>query len=455
MTGSAEQSNGKSHRRRNLLISLGVIVVVFGALLVWWNVARSGARSVTPFAKAEGVTQTGAPSRNPFTQPLALPYGTQEAKGLAATSSDQGEDFAREMLAAMFKGRKPEICGMTDIEAAEYVATGGALVQNRASAALSQVIPKLIQSESAREKVLGLYFQAYQAGEQAFEADMLNYPGCKPDADCAEKSRDVMMQARAPVVDQLVKLASASRDPDVYAAGLHACALLRAPSCAKLNHRNWAAMEPDNAAVWLMIAGEATGGNENAAVREDALRRAASAPGFNVRSLPFASVIADDSILQQPAIVQSALGTSLIGIRAAMPMKQYAGIGAHCRRTQTPGEDRLILCNATLNKIAEGDDTFTGPLFAAAIGDRLGWDKARLQALKDEGNAGLGIMVGFMDGDSMFGCDSLDKANKWIRASFAKGERTAAREYLAKSGKIANEAAEKFRKTPLPFPEIK
>jgi hypothetical protein len=30
-----------------------------------------------------------------------------------------------------------------------------------------------------------------------------------------------------------------------------------------------------------------------------------------------------------------------------------------------------------------------------------------------------------------------------------------AREYLAKSGKAVKEAAEKFRKTPLPFPEIK
>jgi hypothetical protein len=327
-------------------------------------------------------------------------------------------------------------------------------VQNQASAALSQVIPKLIRSENAREQVLGLYFQAHEAGEQAFEADMLNYPGCKPDAECAQKSYDAMARARAAVVDQLVKLASASRDPGVYAAGLHACAALRTASCPTLSYRIWAEMEPDNAAAWLMIAGRASEKNDNATSREEALRRAAKARSYDMRSLPFASVLSDESILRQPAIVQSAFGISLIGMSAAMPMGQYAAIGKHCGRNETMDEDRLALCNAALNKIAEGDDTLTGSAIAAAIGDRLGWDKARVKALKDESEAGLGIMVGFMDGDSMFGCDSLDKANQWIRISFAKGERTAVREYLAKSGKTVSEVAGKFRNTPRPFPDI-
>jgi hypothetical protein len=130
MTESAEPSNGKSHRRRNLQILLAASVFVLGALLVWWKVNRSGASSPAPFAKIESATQSRAASRDPFARPFALTYGAHGANGLA-TTAEQGEDLAREKLAAMFKGRKPEVCGMTDTEAAEYVATGGLSCKTR------------------------------------------------------------------------------------------------------------------------------------------------------------------------------------------------------------------------------------------------------------------------------------------------------------------------------------
>jgi hypothetical protein len=440
----------KQDRVRNLRIAALLLLTLLFAGWVLWKVGMgaspNGMRApVADAAMARPANNTTQIDVYPLDRGshqyyLPLPHGNA--------------DTGKEMLAAHFKGGKPKICGLSEVEAADYVATGGESMQAAAMVALSQAVAKLLQSKEPRERIMGLFLRAHQDGKYAMEAEKVNYPGCKPEAECANKPFEAMMRAQTPVVDELVALAANSRDPDVYAAGVYACVGMASSSCAKLSYRTWAAMDPENSAVWLTVAGEASTKND-IRVREDALRRAAQAHDFNTRGLPLASVLEDESIVQQPALVQAMLGAQFIGIGAAGAINQYSGVGQYCRRAEPLDEAQRSLCNSLVNKIDERDNTLLGMAIVAGIGERLGWDQSRVQAIKDERDAGLGIMISFMDNDSMFGCESLQKANQWIRASLSKGERAAAREHFAKTKGTAGELVQKYRAAPLPQLEIK
>lgn len=81
-------------------------------------------------------------------------------------------------------------------------------------------------------------------------------------------------------IEQIARLAAASKDPFVYAIALEACSGRRGPdggSCNLLSTAQWVRLDPDNAVPWQALAAEARERDEPQA-EDDALQLAARAP---------------------------------------------------------------------------------------------------------------------------------------------------------------------------------
>ncbi len=127
-----------------------------------------------------------------------------------------------EKVAALLKGPKIEVCGMSDLEAAVFVVANGEQDLTAVNAALATPTSKLVQSGNLREKVLAIYAQTHLAEIAAIDDAIPQR--CKPgDFDCRIQASESRPQVRAAVAEPLVKLALAGRDPDTYAAAAYAC----------------------------------------------------------------------------------------------------------------------------------------------------------------------------------------------------------------------------------------
>jgi hypothetical protein len=117
-------------------------------------------------------------------------------------------------------------------------------------------------------------------------------------------------------IEQIARLASASRDPFVYAIALEACSGRHGPeggSCNLLSTAQWVRLDPDNAVPWQALAAEARARDEPQA--EDlALQLAALAPRADVHAG------------RLPRLVDKALGPQVPALQRTLALN--AGLSA-------------------------------------------------------------------------------------------------------------------------------
>jgi hypothetical protein len=352
-----------------------------------------------------------------------------------AKSASQAKSVeADSVVAEIFKGADPEVCGLSKAEAKEFVASRQASITPPVNRVLAENITKSIQSSDLREKTLGLYLLAHQAGQAAMDAERLNYPGCSSGSECFDKPYDAKLQTRPVNAEPLVNLATATRNLDTYAAALYACSGVKTSACNSITYLRWAEMEPDNAAAWLMAASEAEARKDTAA-RTDALQRAAAAKNYNTRAPSMSVLFTTDAVQALPPLAQSAIASTLLEIDSGIRFKPLAGLGRHCGGAESIDGERRVLCDALSTKLADKDQTLAGLRMATTIGERIGWNNDQLKLLKDEYAKSTAPLQGELDGN-MFTCDVLDKANQRARKVLTIGERATARETIRALPKV-------------------
>lgn len=151
---------------------------------------------------------------------------------------------------------------LSDFDAAQFIA-GDAETSTRAfNTTMAQLIGKLLAGGKPEERVQALYLQALLPGWSHSIEDGGKYRICGADLECMGKLINVNSPAGAisgptPAAEPLVKLALSSRDPNTIAAAIYACQGTRAGACGAISVADWAAVDADNAAVWLMMANDA------------------------------------------------------------------------------------------------------------------------------------------------------------------------------------------------------
>lgn len=443
MTDTTGQGKTTSHRRRNFLIALAVAVCVIAIYILWG--ANALPASFHRFAKSPPIAafshaQTTAPLVDESRDPAAM------ARILAAQKTRFDEpgwqDFLNK-IAALLKDGKLDVCGLPDLEAAIFVAGNGEMDMRAANAALAETAGKLIDSHKPRDQAIGLYVRAIQADWMEQE-EAVNQLRCKGDIQCTISAQVVNPQARQAPAALLATLALTAADPGIYAAAIYACAGARTGACGAINFAGWARLEPDNAAAWLMVAHEAAASKDFTA-RDDAYQHFALAKNYDPRMPSLAPVFDAETMQAQPLLVQNAIGGAFIGANAAATITSTIGLNDYCLRGVVMDHARRRSCDTLINKMLMADSSLIDLVMATAIGKKIGWDAARLQALKDERDVVQGLAMQLMFGGNAFSCASLAKSNQWLRAALGEGELAIGRDYVAKSGKTLSELAEKFR----------
>ncbi len=450
MIDTTAQTKITSTRRRNFLIAFAVAVCVITIFVLWRaNVLPNpfGALASSP------LTTTHAHASALPNAPVFGAVGASRAAQILATQNSQPvtSDWKLflDKLTRLLKGPKVEICGLSDFEAAKYIAGDPEADTNALSTTLSAVMDKLKQSENPRDQALGLYVQAHLANWVANSAEQAKLRICEGDFECIfklidpNKRLEIKPEVRATGIAPLVKLALSERDPAIIAAAIYTCRGDRTDACAAISYADWVAVEPENAAAWLLLADNASSNNE-LPVRENALRRAAAASGYDLRVPSLASVWNADLTQAQSPLELSSIGLQLATSQMITTLTPINAMVSYCRPDGLDDAQKQ-LCDTLASKLLEQDDSVIGLSIAAFIGKKIGWDAARLQALRDQKGVALGMMGDMSSGASMYSCENLSKRIQETEAWLTKTDRALIRDRIANSGMSFAELVEKYR----------
>ena len=450
MIDTAKQVKITSTRRRKFLIACGVAVCVIAIYLLWRaNILPNpfGALASSP------LTTTHARAS---ALPNAAVFGAVGASGTAQILAAQNSRPAKtdwqlflDKLTRLLRGSKVEVCGLSDFDAAKYIAGDPEIDDKALTTALSSVSAQMVGREKPHDKAFGLYVESRLAEWAAISAAQSKFRICGHDVDCiinilnTTKTLETAPASTAASTAPLVALALAERDPAIIAAALYACRGDRTGACATISYADWVAVEPDNAAAWLQLADDALGKKELAA-SDDALRRAAAASGYDLRVPSQASVWNADLIQAQSPLVRASIGAQLASSQITTTSTPIYALNNYCRPEGLDATHKKV-CDTLANRLLDQDDTVIGLSIATFIGKRIGWDEARLRALRDEKGVALGMMDDMSSGANMYSCEDLAKQIQETQPWLLKTDRALIRDRIANSGMSFIELVEKYR----------
>lgn len=238
--------------------------------------------------------------------------------------------------------------------------------------------------------------------------------------------------ALAARIEPLVKLASQTRDASVYAIAQSTCASLgNDPStttaatdkawCETLDADQRASLEPDNAIAWLQLAADAEAKRDPTTV-DDALRRAAAAPGLRHHTIAAAAQV------ERHAATQRASAAALWVHRAL----EDAGLHSALLPSSICAErGRREVCTQIAQRLLDQPNAIGDLAQGLALGRQLGLDEAMLARKRDELEAVQAAEATRMErwaGPERYGCAALGSKRDWARKVQAQGEWRAARE---------------------------
>lgn len=423
------------NRSRSLFVLVLLVALVFAA----WKF--DVASTVSGEKRTPNVTFTNKPNskagsseRAIFSAPSVGNAGTGMSNGLNTSLSAQPE-----------KENTPEVCGLSASEAKAFIASRDKPSASSSNGGMAETVSKLVQSDNLREKTLGLFITTIQSSLAAADAERLNTPGCKADEPCFLKQFESQMEARLANAEALVKLALSSSDASTYAAALYACGSTVKGACSTISYSRLAEMTPDNAAAWLMVAGEANLKKDNVAVAK-ALQRAVDAKSYDTYTPPLAYVLSSELVKALTPLEQSLIATELKKIGSVVAYLKTEGVFSYCVPAGALDGGRRSICEALAANLVEKDETGSAVLVASKVGEKLGWSAERLQPLNDELDISVGQNLLAEIDPNKYTCENLVKFNQASQSSLALGLRAANREFVKKSGSSLAEVAAKYRK---------
>lgn len=182
----------------------------------------------------------------------------------------------------------------------------------------------------------------------------------------------------------MVKLASATTDPDVYATAFYQCQGSKNALCSQISAAQWAKLDPENSVVWLFAADAAMRRNDDDA-RDAALARFLKVPTSNYRFPPLAPILQSDDVQKRSPLTQQTIGIGLVGIRAAeSTFPSYSKVNKYCTLTSTVNDSKRAICDAIANKLVAQDDQVLGKYLGVNIGKKIGWPADRTDSIVAE-----------------------------------------------------------------------
>jgi hypothetical protein len=236
--------------------------------------------------------------------------------------------------------------------------------------------------------------------------------------------------------DALVKLASGSRDPQVYALAFLSCGYARDGACALLSVEQWANIEPDNAVPWLLVAAAAS----DSAARDEAVFRAAAADRFDARFPDFLGLLRSPDVRSQPPQTRAAIGEDLVGLEVTLPGLPYQPFYRFCNFPSAAEGSHMGACNNLAKLLLERDRTMLGFAVGAKLAQTAGWPPDAVKKLgeqKMEFQAAFTAAVSEQSAKARSNCEELAAFDRWAADYSSLGDRGVAIKFIEEVGPMA------------------
>jgi len=237
--------------------------------------------------------------------------------------------------------------------------------------------------------------------------------------------------------DELVQLAAGAGDPAVYAMAVYACGTLSVPlggSCSRISLSAWAALDPGNAVPWLALAAAARSSHDVAG-EAVAFARAASADSFQAYNFSLLAFAEPELPKETTPLERAYFSAGIMGVMAALPSPGNGVESKHCSGDSTQHPAVHQGCSALAELMVSKGTTVVDLSVGTNLGERLGWPKPRVEALRQERDALMGAIVqAAPDSKDPWSCKSVARHNAYMGRFTALGEVAAAREALERSG---------------------
>lgn len=192
-------------------------------------------------------------------------------------------------------------------------------------------------------------------------------------------------------MEALVQPAATTNDPRIYSLALQACQAIELqvpwlklpasapPSCAALNARGWAALDPGNGVPWLMVLSRA-GAAKDVSGQQDALAHLAAASRFDVHSLDVAAAVVNhapsDDGHQDAVSGLVALGVGALSLASPTSV----ALADACRGHASGDEARARQCEAIMKTMYDNTNSPLLRSWAGTLTILYGGDTSRRKA---------------------------------------------------------------------------
>ena len=395
---------------------------------VWWGLGAATLAVMLWFIWSGRVRVQPGPPRVTTAVPAATPA---EASALAASSPTGAAGRAAHSSGEI------EVCG-------------GAWVKSRPDGTIDDDdFKRVVNLPEARARMLDElradpdeFARAAAIWLSVFGAEPLGPAeggkNCEPD-QCEAQRKYAALAAQSR--DELARTAATTRDPRVYALAFNVCggARLGDSACQLLSAEQWARLDPGNAAPWMYVLGQAVDRRDMSAQNE-ALHRIATSSRSDLRYLALSGLVLDhmpNDDAASPAALTLTIET--IGIEVAFTHPGFQLVAKVCKGAPLRDWNRRESCSAVAELLVERADTLFERGLGVRIGTQIGWTTERIQRLSGEEAAYVASLTapGAFAGTNA--CADIRRDLETVRRRARLGEAGALREWVARSGKTAED----------------
>ena len=352
-------------------------------------------------------------------------------------------------------GPGPDVGGTADAVARvdEISMCGGQWVKTRADGSIDEAdFARAAKLPEARERLLAsleadgsdyaraaaVWFRL--AGDDASRNAIAGgQPAC--DTPACEAARQQAAERLAQARDSLARMAAATSDPRVYALAFNTCgpSPANAGACQLLSADQWARLDPGNATPWLFILTDAHRRRDNAR-REDALFHIAASTRSDQQFFALPGLVIDRMPTDEAALPAAlTLASEAISVEAAYALGGYEGLYDLCKTSTLRDANRRQTCNTVAELLVTSSDTLLERSIGVGLGKRLGWPEERLERLRGEAAGYTQFIAGSSSETGAIDCTEVRREIATVTRHARLGEAGALREWVARSGKTADE----------------
>jgi hypothetical protein len=251
--------------------------------------------------------------------------------------------------------------------------------------------------------------------------------------------------------DELVQLAMGAGDPAVYAMAIWACGTYSSGAvggaggaCQRLSAEQWARMDADNAAPWLLLATRARA-RRDVRAEADAFTHAAQARRTDAYSDSLFAIAEPAMPPDVTALEHWYFAIGVIGIESAMSLP-YNILSKHCSTDALEDSAVRSQCNALAELLVSRGTTLLDFAVGEHLGARVGWPAKRVAEL-DRHRKALSQAVSLSTpagNDDMWTCRGVELGNAFMHQRILLGEAGAAAEALERSGETDEQLARQW-----------